>query len=200
MIHPHLPAGCQTRTPEQRLTRPVSRFRKLGWQLPAISHPPHRVCTVCVYIWNGEFFSAPVCSIIVLLCFTILLCIMPIESWIEYISIALHYIHTCIYVHIRAYTYIYVHIRTFSLLLLFWTARLYRNGEMTMCVFHSIPGDGSEIRVALGPSCYMALSALLVLNHPHTYHVWNQIWPTYSLYINYIYINYIYNVYIYILL
>ena len=119
MIHPHLPAGCQTRTPEQRLTRPVSRFRKLGWQLPAISHPPHRVCTVCVYIWNGEFFSAPVCSIIVLLCFTILLCIMPIESWIEYISIALHYIHTCIYVHIRAYTYIYVHIRTFSLLLLF---------------------------------------------------------------------------------
>ena len=153
MIHPHLPAsGCQTRTPEQRLTRPVSRFRKLGWQLPAISHPPHRVCTVCVYIWNGEFFSAPVCSIIVLLCFTILLCIMPIESWIEYISITLHYIHTCIYVHIRTYTYIYVHSPCYCC---FWTARLYRNGEMTMCVFHSIPSYGSEIRVALGPSCYM---------------------------------------------
>ena len=151
MIHPHLPAGCQTRTPEQRLTRPVSRFRKLGWQLPAISHPPHRVCTVCVYIWNGEFFSAPVCSIIVLLCFTILLCIMPIESWIEYISIALHYItyiraYTCIYVHIRTYTYIYVHIRTYTYILLatvVFEQRVYTAMVKWPCVF-STPSPATD--------------------------------------------------------
>ena len=43
---------------------------------------------------------------------------MPIESWIEYISIALHYITLHTYVHIRAYTCIYVHIRTYTYILL----------------------------------------------------------------------------------
>ena len=111
---------------------------------------PHIGCVLYVCIYEMVSFFLLLCALL-LFCFVLQYCFVlcpsnPGLSIFPLHYITLHYIHTCIYVHIRAYTYIYVHIRTYTYILLatvVFEQRVYTAMVKWPCVF-STPSPATD--------------------------------------------------------